>query len=106
MPGSILGNAVRRVEDPDLLMGRGTFIDNLAIEGLLRVAFVRSPLAHARTRWIDPRGARGMPGVFAVYPADAPALPPLPPFMAMLRPECIRTPLATGKVRFVGDPVV
>src|SRR2546427_767739 len=47
MPGSILGNAVRRVEDPDLLMGRGTFIDNLRIDGLLRVAFVRSPMAHA-----------------------------------------------------------
>src|SRR5947207_6729897 len=106
MPGSILGNAVRRVEDPDLLMGRGTFIDNLRIDGLLRVAFVRSPMAHAAIRSIDTSEAATMPGVVAVYTAGDLDLPPLPPFMAMLRPECIRTPLATDKVRFVGDPVV
>src|SRR2546421_340729 len=53
MPGSILGNAVVRVEDPDLLVGKTTFIDNLPIEGVLHLAFVRSTVAHARLESID-----------------------------------------------------
>ena len=53
MAGSILGNAVRRVEDPDLLTGRGTYLANLRLAGLLHVAFVRSPTAHARVAGIE-----------------------------------------------------
>src|SRR3954471_8549684 len=49
MRGSILGTAVRRVEDPDLITGNSTYVGNLAVngrvEGLLPIAFVRSPLA-------------------------------------------------------------
>src|SRR5947209_204075 len=100
MPGSILGNAVRRVEDPDLLTGRGTFIDNLKIDGMLRVAFVRSPMAHARITSIDTSEAAQMPGVVAVYTFDDLGLPPLPPFVMALNPACARPALANGKVRF------
>ena len=51
--GSLVGAPVRRVEDPDLLTGRGTYIDNLKIDGMLELAFVRSTVAHARLESVD-----------------------------------------------------
>src|SRR5579875_3321932 len=83
MPGSILGNAVVRVEDPELLMGGATFIDNLAIAGVLRLAFVRSPLPHARIRSIDTAAASQMPGVVAVLTAEDLDLAPHHAFFAL-----------------------
>ena len=68
--GSLVGVPVRRVEDPTLLRGEGTYIDNLALPGALHLAFVRSPMAHAEIRSIDTSDARAMPGVVAVYSAD------------------------------------
>ncbi len=68
--GSLVGVPVRRVEDPTLLRGEGTYIDNLPIAGVLHLAFVRSPIAHAEIRSIDTNDARAMPGVVAVYTAD------------------------------------
>ena len=53
MVGSLLGNAVRRVEDPDLVRGRGTYVDNLRPDGVLFAAFVRTPFAHATITGID-----------------------------------------------------
>jgi len=50
MPGSILGNAVVRVEDPDLLTGRGSFVDNLAIDGVLYLASLAGHAGPAETR--------------------------------------------------------
>ena len=66
MPGSLLGTRVRRVEDPDLLTGRGTFVANLQLDGMARAAFVRSPLAHARIEHLDISAAAAAPGVVAV----------------------------------------
>ena len=68
--GSLVGVPVRRVEDPTLLRGEGTYIDNLDLPGVLHLAFVRSPIAHAEIRSIDASDARAMPGVVAVYSAD------------------------------------
>jgi aerobic carbon-monoxide dehydrogenase large subunit len=104
MPGSLLGNRVRRVEDPDLLTGKGTFVANLDLPGCAAAAFVRSPLAHARVRSVDTTEAEGAPGVIAVYTAEDLDLRPLGGFM-VLHPDCARPPLATGKVRFAGDAV-
>jgi carbon-monoxide dehydrogenase large subunit len=53
MPGSLLGTHVRRIEDPDLLTGRGTYVGNFRVDGLAQVAFVRSPVAHARVVQLD-----------------------------------------------------
>ena len=69
MPGSILGTRVTRVEDPDLLMGRGSFVDDMRVEGLTSLAFVRSPIAHGRISGIDVSAARAHPGVLAVLTA-------------------------------------
>ena len=104
MPGSILGNRVRRVEDPDLLTGRGTFIANLRIPGMLRAAFVRSPFAHATIEGIETKAASEMPGVVAVLTAAELGVAPFHGFM-VLNEACARPPLATGRTRFVGEPV-
>ncbi|HEV2368456.1 MAG TPA: xanthine dehydrogenase family protein molybdopterin-binding subunit, partial [Acidimicrobiales bacterium] len=104
MPGSILGNAVRRVEDPELLLGRSRYVDDLPIEGALRLAFVRSPFAHARVRSISTTAAAGLPGVVAVLTADDLGLAPHHPFFPT-NPAAARPPLAVDKVRFVGDMV-
>jgi carbon-monoxide dehydrogenase large subunit len=104
MPGSLLGTRVPRVEDPDLLTGRGTYVGNLRIDGMCHVAFVRSPVAHARINSIDTAAAQAAPGVLAVYTAEDLQIAPFHGFL-VLNPACARSPLAQGKVRFVGDPV-
>src|SRR5471032_1734500 len=104
MPGSILGTAVRRVEDPDLLCGRAQFVDDLPIDGVLHLHFVRSSYAHARLLSIDTDDARAMPGVVAVFTATDLGLPPYQGLME-LNARCVRPPLAESKVRFVGDAV-
>ncbi|MGN6252705.1 MAG: xanthine dehydrogenase family protein molybdopterin-binding subunit [Marmoricola sp.] len=104
MPGSILGNAVRRIEDPELLVGRGTYVDNQRPPGTAHAVFVRSPFAHARLTGIATAEAAAAPGVLAVLTAadlgDAPA-----PTFAIANPACARLPLTTDAVRHVGDPV-
>ncbi len=105
MPGSILGTSVRRVEDPELIRGRATYVDNIVPPGALHVVFVRSPLAHARLDAVDAAKAREAPGVVAVLTGeDLADLPDHRPFM-VLNDACARPLLARGKVRFVGDAV-
>lgn len=104
MPGSLLGNRVRRVEDPDLLTGRGTFVGNLSFDRCAAAAFVRSPFAHARVLAIDTSAAAAAPGVLAVYTADDLGLEPLGGFM-VLNQACARSPLVVDKARFAGDVV-
>lgn len=104
MRGSILGTEVRRVEDPELIQGQGTYVDNLDIPGALHLSFVRSPLAHARIDSIDVEEALAAPGVRAVYTAENMKLEPQV-MEIPLNPACARPPLAVGKVRFVGDVV-
>jgi len=104
VPGSLLGNAVRRVEDPELLVGGGRYVDDLDIDGVLHVAFARSPFAHATITAIDTSEASAMPGVVAVLTHDD--IDMVVPALIMVNPEVRRPALAAGKVRFVGDPVV
>ena len=108
-----LGARVRRAEDPRILLGRATFVDDVHLPDALALAFVRSPYAHARIVSINIEAARGAPGVHHVLTsADAEQIiPPLqmhhePSFPA---PPCrsVEWPvLAKGKVRFVGEAVV
>ncbi|MEU8490399.1 MAG: xanthine dehydrogenase family protein molybdopterin-binding subunit [Actinomycetota bacterium] len=109
MPGSILGTSVRRVEDADLITGASTFVGNLvhgadAPAGLAHVAFVRSPVAHALLTGIDTTEAAAAPGVLAVYTAADLDLPAHHGLM-VLNPALPRPPLATDRVRFVGEAV-
>lgn len=109
MPGSILGTSVRRVEDADLITGASTFVGNLVLgadapAGLAHVAFVRSPVAHALLTGIDTTAAAAAPGVLAVYTAADLDLPAHHGLM-VLNPALPRLPLATDRVRFVGEAV-
>ncbi len=104
--GSILGNPVVRLEDPVLLTGAGTYLDDLRAPGAVRVVFVRSTVAHGTLRGIDVGTARGMPGVLAVYHAAGDDLG-LAPFQSFpLVSEVFNRPVfARERVRFVGDIV-
>jgi carbon-monoxide dehydrogenase large subunit len=110
--GSVLpsiGRALPRFEDARFLSGRGSYVDDLAIDGMVFAAVLRSSAAHARIRSIDTDAARAMPGVHAIFtgrdldpdvhiPMRA---TPLPGYgRAFLQP-----PLAIDKVRYVGEPV-
>jgi carbon-monoxide dehydrogenase large subunit len=103
--GSLVGVPVRRVEDPALLHGQGTFIDNLDLDRPVHLAFVRSTIAHATITEIDTSAAEAMPGVVGVYTAADLGLANFVGMM-QLNPHAIRTPLASDRVRYVGDPVV
>jgi carbon-monoxide dehydrogenase large subunit len=104
MPGSILGTEVRRVEDQELLLGQGTFVDNLDSEGVAHAVFVRSPFAHAVITGIDTTEAAAADGVLAVYTADDLGREPLAGF-ADVNKQAPRSALAVDKVRYAGDPV-
>jgi len=102
------GTRVPRVEDPRLLRGRGTYVDDIERPAMLHACFVRSPLARGRIVAIDATEARALPGVHAVFLAAD-----LNPHvheqwhsqLGPASPETPRPPLADGEVRFVGDPV-
>jgi carbon-monoxide dehydrogenase large subunit len=103
-----VGLALRRVEDPRLLTGRGAYLDDLRGTAALSVAFHRSPHAHARIVSVDAREAWASPGVVAVL-TGADVVDVLPPLCSELAvPGHVPTAwpvLARDRVRFVGEPV-
>ena len=106
-PG-LVGQPVKRREDPRLLTGQGRFVDDLALRGMLHLVFVRSSQAHARIAQIDTRAARELPGVVLVLTAEQirADVKPLP--VHWQHPEnrnAENACLAEGKVRYVGEPV-
>lgn len=105
MAGSILGNAVARFEDPELLRGGASYIDNLDWPDKVYLTFVRSTVAHAAITGIDTSVAATMPGVVAVYTAGDLGLPAHQIFVTVAD-AFARPPLASDRVRFVGEPVV
>ena len=66
MGARYFGAAVKRLEDPKLITGRGQYLDDIAMPGVLHVAVVRSPHAHALINSIDAAMARDHAGVVAV----------------------------------------
>ncbi|MEM9563763.1 MAG: xanthine dehydrogenase family protein molybdopterin-binding subunit [Actinomycetota bacterium] len=106
---TVIGTAVRRVEDPPLLTGRTTFVANRPLDDALVVHFVTSIEAHAVVLGIDVEEARAMPGVVDVVTAadlDADGgAPPLPARFPGLPDGTGRPVLADDRVRYVGEPV-
>jgi carbon-monoxide dehydrogenase large subunit len=100
---SVLGGVVKRREDPALIKGRGRFVDDVKLPGLVHAAFVRSPFAHARIKSIDSSAAAGMPGVLAVYTAGD--VRHLGPLLAQVPVGKLRPLLADGMVNHVGEAV-
>ncbi len=108
--GPHVGRVLRRKEDPPLVIGRGRYIDDIALPGMLWAAFVRSPEAHAKVISIDTSAATARPGIHAVYTgadtSDLAAPLPMawvPPGVDVNNPE--HWALARGVVNHVGDPV-
>lgn len=103
-----VGARVQRLEDPRLLTGQGSFVDDRRIHGLLHIAFKRSDHAHGRIKVIDCEAAAAMPGVVAVFTGEQ-LNPTITPIHATSRMKDYHstpiTPLADGKVRYVGEPV-
>jgi carbon-monoxide dehydrogenase large subunit len=100
-----------RIEDPPLLAGRGRFVDDIELPGLLYAAFVRSPLAHAAIMGIDSEAARGIEGVVGVFiAADLGRVlghPRMPLAASTPGARNTSTPfiLARDEVAFVGEAV-
>ncbi|HEX4673139.1 MAG TPA: molybdopterin cofactor-binding domain-containing protein, partial [Solirubrobacteraceae bacterium] len=104
-----VGQSMRRKEDPRLITGQGSYVDDISLPGQLWAAWVRSPEAHAKITSIDTSAATERPGVVAVYTnADLDMEAGLP--MAWVPPGVeVNTPdhwvLAKDAVKHVGDPV-
>src|SRR5690349_23635745 len=62
-----IGARVLRTEDPRILTGRGRYIDDIVLPGMLHAAFKRSTVPHGRLVSVDVTEARSLPGVVAVY---------------------------------------
>lgn len=106
----MIGARVRRKEDPRLLTGRGSYLDDVAVPGMLEGAVLRSPVPHARIVSIDTSAAEELPGVFAVITgADLRELckSPQPVIWRMFPGQHFsdHLALATDKVRYVGHAV-
>src|SRR5262245_32881316 len=66
-PHRYIGRALKRVEDPRLIRRIATYVDDLQLPGLLHVALLRSPYAHARINSIKTEAAKALEGVVAVF---------------------------------------
>ncbi len=102
----MIGQRVVRTEDPALLTGHGTFIDNLDIPGAVHVVYVRSQMAHARITGVDADAARAAPGVLGVFTNADIDLGPFPLDIGLLPTTFPRSALAGAVTRYVGEPIV
>lgn len=102
-----VGRPMRRREDPSLLRGRGKYVDDIAVPGLLHIAFARSPYAHARLTSIDVSAARALPGVVAAVTAEDVAGIDQPPLNQRVKGMQVppNPALASGAVHAPGVPV-
>ncbi|MGW1992823.1 xanthine dehydrogenase family protein molybdopterin-binding subunit [Embleya sp. NPDC001921] len=107
-PGRLVGRSVRRREDPRLLTGRGRFVDDISLPGLLHAQFVRSTVAHAVVTDVDLAGVRAVPGVVAAYTAADLGLGDIRALLDRPTSEFVPTDmpiLARDRVRYVGEPI-
>ncbi|MEM2202830.1 MAG: glyceraldehyde dehydrogenase subunit alpha [Sulfolobales archaeon] len=105
-----IGKPVKRKEDPRLITGRGLYVDDIKLPGMLYAAFVRSPYAHAKIRSIDASKAQKIPGVVGVFTGNdlRGKIGPIPTGW-MLTGADLKVPewpaVAYDRVRFVGEIV-
>lgn len=107
---AMLGTPIKRREDPRLITGQATYVDDIKLPSMLSMAVLRSPYGHARINSIHTDEARNAPGVVAVYTAQDLAgkvgnIAIAVPLGHISEGMGVRGPLAEHKVRFYGDPV-
>jgi aerobic carbon-monoxide dehydrogenase large subunit len=104
-----LGKARLRKEDERLITGQTNWTDNITLPGMLHVAFLRSPYAHARITSVDVSAARNEPGVIGAYSgADFAAEQGSLPCAWPVTPDIVipaHPPMAVDEVRYVGEAV-
>src|SRR5918911_2573263 len=98
-----LGRSVKRKEDDRFIQGRGNYVDDINLPGMLHMAALRSPFAHARIRSIDTSRAEALPGVVAVVTGELLAQHNLA-WMPTMSGDT-QAVLATDKVRMQGQEV-
>src|SRR5207245_3394441 len=96
-----IGESIKRKEDGRFLRGKGNYIDDLTLPGMLHMAILRSPHAHARIKSVDTNAAAAKPGVIAVVTGELMAQHKLA-WMPTLSYDT-QAVLATDKVRFQGQ---
>ncbi len=101
----LVGQRVKRREDPRLIQGHGTYVDDVKIAGMRHMAFKRSDVAHGRIVSIDTAAAKAMEGVEAVYTGTdiAQWLAPMPIGTPFPSPD--HRAVAIDMVRYAGEPV-
>src|SRR5437867_9994528 len=98
-----IGESIKRKEDDRFIRGKGTYVDDIVLPGMLHMAILRSPFAHARIHSIDTTAAQALPGVVAVVTGKLLEQHKLA-WMPTLSGDT-QAVLATDKVRFQGQEV-
>ena len=109
MATEVFGSSVKRKEDPRLITGQGTYVEDVKLTGILHMVLVRSPYAHAEILSINSEESFKIPGVVAVFTGEdlKDELGSLPcGWVVPDTKEVPHPPLAVGRVRYVGDAVV
>src|SRR4029434_2067099 len=113
----LFGKSIKRREDPRFITGRGQYVDDLKLPGMMYAAFVRSPHAHARIRKIDTAAASKHAGVVAIFTGkDMTGVNSLPCGWDLRKAKNIpgvvqdlamvpHMPLTSDAARHVGEPV-
>jgi carbon-monoxide dehydrogenase large subunit len=108
-PTKVVGKALKRREDPKLITGSGSYLDDIKLQGMLHAVVLRSPYAHAKLVSIDTTKAKAHPGVVAVFVGeDMLDINPMPcAWQAGRVKNNVNTPraLAVGKAVFAGDAI-
>src|SRR5467141_515052 len=98
-----IGDSIKRKEDDRFIRGRGNYLDDVVLPGMLHMAINRSPFAHAKIKSINTDAAQAVPGVVAVVTGSLLAQHKLA-WMPTLSCDT-QAVLATDKVRFQGQEV-
>ncbi|HZB84912.1 MAG TPA: xanthine dehydrogenase family protein molybdopterin-binding subunit, partial [Rubrobacteraceae bacterium] len=109
-PERYVGGGVPRKEDPALVTGQAHWTDNIKVPGMLHMALLRSPFAHAKITHLDVSGALEQPGVVAAFTGEDlaeewPGGVPCGAHVTDDMKEPFHPPLAQGEVNYMGDAV-
>src|SRR5713101_9891246 len=102
-PKGFIGESIKRKEDDRFIRGKGNYLDDISLQGMLHMSILRSPFAHARIRSINTKPAEAVPGVVAVVTGALLEQHKLA-WMPTLSGDT-QAVLATDKVRFQGQEV-
>ena len=102
-----VGQSIRRKEDARLVRGKGKFVDDIKMLGMLHLVFVRSPYAHANITSVDVSEAEALPAWSAPSPARKSPSSSIPSSRSALRPatKILDYPMAVDRARYQGEPV-